>query len=43
MIPLPELAGHLLVEAHRASRMKAGAKNSGRFLGWWAEQWCFLK
>jgi hypothetical protein len=45
MIPLPEVAGRLLVEAHKVFKMKvkAGVRNSGCFLVWWVEQWCFVK
>ena len=39
MRPFPVIAGCLLVEAHSALRMKAGVRNSGLFLVWWAEQW----
>jgi hypothetical protein len=37
IIPLPEVAGRLLVEVCRVSRMKTGVRNSGCFSAWWAE------
>ncbi len=43
MIHLPAVARHLLVEARRASMMKARLRNFGCFLAWLAEQWCFVK
>jgi hypothetical protein len=41
--PFPVVAGVRCVDAWRASSMNFEVKISGRFLMWWAAQWCLVQ